>query len=48
MGVFGKFKELIGIEEIEEEDFEEEPVVEKKPEVRQNSFVQPVITPAKL
>ncbi|MBQ1216257.1 MAG: cell division protein SepF [Firmicutes bacterium] len=42
MGVFGKFKELIGIEEIdEEEDFEEEPVVEKKPEVRQNSFVQP-------
>ena len=46
MGVFGKFKELIGIEEIEEEeDFEEEPVVEKKPEVRQNSFVQPA--PAK-
>ena len=42
MGVFGKFKELIGIEEIEDdEDFEEEPVVEKKPEVRQNSFVQP-------
>ena len=31
MGVFGKFKELIGIEEIEEEDdYEEEPVVEKK------------------
>ena len=45
MGVFGKFKELIGIEEIEEEDFEEESVVEKKPEVRQNSFVQPA--PAK-
>jgi len=42
MGVFGKFKELIGIEEIEEdEDFEEEPVVEKKADVRQNSFVQP-------
>ena len=46
MGVFGKFKELIGIEEIEEdEDFEEEPVVEKKPEARQNSFIQPA--PAK-
>ena len=46
MGVFGKFKELIGIEEIEEEDdYEEEPVVEKKPEIRQNSFVQPA--PAK-
>jgi len=46
MGVFGKFKELIGIEEIEEEDdYEEEPVVEKKPETRQNSFVQPA--PAK-
>ena len=42
MGVFGKFKELIGIEEVEEDDdFEEEAVVEKKPEVRQNSFVQP-------
>ena len=42
MGVFGKFKELIGIEEVEDDDeYEEEPVVEKKPEVRQNSFVQP-------
>lgn len=43
MGVFGKFKELIGIEEVDEDDdiFEEEPVVEKKPEIRQNSFVQP-------
>lgn len=42
MGVFGKFKELIGIEEVEEdEDFEEEAAAEKKPEVRQNSFVQP-------
>ena len=43
MGVFGKFKELIGIEEVEDEDeyYEEEPVVEKKPEIRQNSFVQP-------
>lgn len=42
MGVFGKFKELIGIEEIDDEEYyEEEPVEEKKPEVRQNSFTQP-------
>ena len=42
MGVFGKFKELIGIEEIDDEEYyEEEPAEEKKPEIRQNSFTQP-------
>lgn len=43
MGVFGKFKELIGIEEIDDDDdyYEEEAVVEKKQETRSNSFVQP-------
>ena len=47
MGVFGKFKELIGIEEIDDDDeyYDEEPAAEKKAEVRQNSFVQPA--PAK-
>ena len=42
MGVFGKFKELIGFEEIDDDEYyEEETVPEKKQEVRQNSFVQP-------
>jgi len=43
MGVFGKFKELIGIEEIDDDDeyYEEEAVVEKKQETRSNSFIQP-------
>lgn len=44
MGVFGKFKELIGIEEIDDDDeyYEEEaPAAERRQEVRQNSFTQP-------
>lgn len=47
MGVLGKFKELIGIEEIDddedEEYYEEEPVAAapRRVEPRQNSFTQP-------